>query len=106
MIKSLSRYLESNGKKEICRDKAGKSLEGAVITKDGFIHRFRNGLLDGSTEKDGIKIIQPAVEGPGHLEYWTEGKLHRDSGMPAIISDNLMKREWWVNGDFLKKDYE
>jgi hypothetical protein len=62
--------------------------------------------LDGSIEKDGIRIIQPAVEGPGHLEYWREGRLHQEQGLPAVISDHLGKREWWVNGDFLRKDYD
>jgi hypothetical protein len=102
---SLSKHLETNGKREKCHDKAGKLLEEAVITADGYIHRFRAGLLDGSTEKDGITITQPAVEGPGHLEYWRAGNLHRDEGLPAVISDGLKKREWWVNGEFVRKDY-
>jgi hypothetical protein len=102
---SLSIHAESNGKGEECRDGAGKLLEGAVITSDGFIHRFRGGLLDGGTVKGGEKIVQPAVEGPGHLEYWEGGKLHREAGLPAVISDGLRKREWWVNGELVRKDY-
>jgi hypothetical protein len=101
-FQSLSLHLESNGKQEICRNESEKPLEGPVITADNFIHRFRAGLLDGTLTTE---VIQPAVEGPGHLEYWNEGKLHRDDGLPAVISDGLRKREWWVNGEFVKKDY-
>jgi hypothetical protein len=103
-IQLLSIHLESNGKAEKCLDKAGKPLEGPVITADGYIHRFRGGLLDGTTARDGIPIVQPAVEGPGHLEYWKEGKLHREDGLPAVISEGLKRREWWVNGELVRRE--
>jgi hypothetical protein len=99
----LSIHIESNGKKDKCRDKSGKPLEGSVITADNFVHRFRDGLLDGTiTTDEGLTIVQPAVEGPGHLEYWKEGKIHRDDGLPAVISEGLKRREWWVNGELEK----
>jgi hypothetical protein len=96
---SDSYHLESNGASDLCRDKEGRPLEGTVITEDGIIRRFRNGLLDGdSYTPEGKRITQPAVEGPGHLEYWREGKLHRDQGLPAVSSRGFHCREWWVEG--------
>lgn len=101
----LSIHSESNRKQEICLDKAGNPLEGSVITEDGYIHRFKDGLLDGTrTTAGGITIVQPAVEGPGHLEYWKAGALHRDDGLPAVISEGLKRREWWVNGELIRRE--
>jgi hypothetical protein len=102
---SDSYHLESNGASDLCRDKQGNLLEGTVITEDGIIRRFRNGLLDGdSYTPEGKRITQPAVEGPGHLEYWREGKLHRDQGLPAVSSRGFHYREWWVEGNQVRRE--
>ena len=80
---SDSYHIESNGTSDLCRDKNGRLLEGTVITEDGVIRRFHKGLLDGdSWTAEGRRITQPAVGCPGHLEYWREGRLHRDQGLP------------------------
>jgi hypothetical protein len=102
---SDSYHPESNGAFDVCRDKNGVPLEGTVITEDGIIRRFHNGLLDGdSCTPEGKRITQPAVEGPGHLEYWREGRLHRDQGLPAVSSRGFHHREWWVAGDCIRQE--
>lgn len=83
-------------------DEKGKLAEGTrMTTKDNkeIILRFRNGLLDGdSFTKEGKLIVQPAVETEGHIEYWREGKLHRDNGLEAIYAENFTVKEFWENG--------
>ena len=62
------------------------ALKGkAVFTKgnehmlvEGYICRLKNGLLHGNE-------AYPAIEGPGHIEYWEEGVLKE-------ISTNGFKR--------------
>lgn len=87
-------------------DENGNPAEGTrmIIQNDKeVIVRFRNGLLDGdSFTKDGRLIVQPAVETEGHIEYWREGRLHRDDGLPAIYSDDFSIKEYWENG--IKKE--
>jgi hypothetical protein len=96
---SRSLHIESNNRNEVCKDVKGKLLEGTLIDTEGIIHRFRHGLLDGDVEgKDGNILIFPAVEGNGHLEYWRKGALHRDGGLPAVISEGLREKEWWNEG--------
>jgi hypothetical protein len=102
---SQSYHLESNGANDVCRDRAGQPLEGSVITGDGIIRRFHEGLLDGdSYTPEGKRITQPAVEGPGHLEYWREGCLHRDGGLPAVAAKGFSDKEWWVEGEFIRQE--
>jgi hypothetical protein len=88
-FRSQSYHAESNKADDVCRDSRGVPLEGIRVTEDGVIRRFRRGLMDGdSYTPEGKRITQPAVEGPGHLEYWREGCLHRDGGLPSGI------RQW------------
>jgi hypothetical protein len=102
-FQSQSYHLESNKANDVCRDAGGKPLEGIRVTEDGIIRRFRNGLLDGdSYTPEGKRITQPAIEGPGHIEYWREGCLHRDGGLPAVSSNGFMHREWWEQGEQIK----
>ena len=104
-VVSDSYHVESNGAFDLCRDKNGRLLEGTVITEDGVIRRFHKGLLDGdSYTPEGRRITQPAVEGPGHLEYWREGKLHRDNGLPAVSSRGFHHREWWTEGNCVRRE--
>lgn len=98
MIGTRSRFSESNGASEICYDAEGRPLHGEVITGEGVILRFNNGLLDGDIQMGKKLISLPAVEMAGHLEWWRAGRLHRDSGLPAVISDNFTVKEWWING--------
>ena len=51
--------------------------------------------LDGNLHRDdGL----PAVEySDGDREWWVHDKRHRDGGLPAI--DCRGHREWWVNGE-------
>lgn len=98
-------HLESNATDDICRDESGRLLEGTVITEDGIIRRFHNGLLDGdSYTPEGKLIVQPAVEGPGHLEYWRNGRLNRDHGLPAVSSRGFHHNEWWVAGHYIRHE--
>ncbi len=59
---------------------------------DDCILRFKNGLLDGGDK--------PAVECPetGHAEYWKNGRLHRDDGLPAVITNSGDREEYWLDG--------
>jgi hypothetical protein len=105
MASSKSYHFESNGRGDICADTGGNPLEGTVVTEDGIIRRFHRGLLDGdSYTPEGKRITQPAVEGPGHLEYWREGRIHRDAGLPAVCADGFAHREWWVDGVLVKRE--
>jgi hypothetical protein len=93
--KSLSKFLESNGSNEIVLDSGGKPIQGEVVTGDGVILRFVDGLLDGNMAA-GYSL--PAVEAPGHLEWWQGGNIHRAGGLPAVISNDFEELEWWENG--------
>jgi hypothetical protein len=102
-FQSQSYHIESNQANDVCRDTGGKPLEGIRVTEDGVIRRFHNGLLDGdSYTPEGRRITQPAVEGPGHIEYWREGCLHRDGGFPAVSANGFSHREWWVKGEKIR----
>lgn len=62
---------------------------------------FSQMKLDGdSFDRNGTLLAQPAVERPsdGHLEYWRQGKLHRDGGEAAVIASGFTQKEYWVNG--------
>jgi hypothetical protein len=104
MSNSRSLHIESNGSRELyLRD--GLPAGETVLTKDGFIHRFIGGLLDGDYYlKDGSRAALPAVEGPGHLEFWREGKLHLDNKLPAVYSNGFRHKEWWENGKLIKEE--
>jgi hypothetical protein len=100
---SQSYHIESNQANDICRDAGGNPLEGIRVTEDGIIRRFHNGLLDGdSYTPEGKRITQPAVEGPGHLEYWREGRLHRDGDLPAVSTNGFTHKEWWEHGEHIR----
>ena len=87
-------------------DENGNLAEGTRMTVKNdkeIILRFRHGLLDGdSFSKDGKLIVQPAVETEGHIEYWREGKLHRDDGLEAVCADCFTVKEYWENGIRIK----
>lgn len=87
-------------------DETGNLAEGTRMTVKNdkeIILRFRHGLLDGdSFSKDGKLIVQPAVETEGHIEYWREGKLHRDDGLEAVYTDGFTVKEYWENGIRIK----
>ena len=79
----------------------GEPLHGTVIDTDGSIShikncilRFNNGYLVGGA--------QPAVEGTGHIEYWKDGTLHREDGLPAVSSHGFSVHEIWEHGERLK----
>jgi hypothetical protein len=102
---SRSYHIESNKAGDVCRDSGGAPFEGIRITEDGVIRRFHKGLLDGdSLTPEGKRITQPAVEGPGHIEYWREGCLHRDGGLPAVSSQGFAHREWWEHGELVRRE--
>ena len=87
-------------------DENGNLAEGTRMTVKNdkeIILRFRHGLLDGdSFTKDGKLIVQPAVETEGHIEYWREGKLHRDDGLETVYTDGFTTKEYWENGIRIK----
>ena len=104
--KTLSKYVYYNCKDIICQDGDGNVITGAKIDSEAYSHnevfivRFRNGFLDGDVydENGTLKITLPAIEGRNHQEYWRHNKLHRDGGLPAVISGDPSKVEFWVNG--------
>ncbi len=72
-------------------DERGLPLINDTIDKEtGAVLRFRNGYLDGGS--------LPAVECPdAHMEFYKNGRLHRDSG-PAVLSNYGKVKEFWKNG--------
>lgn len=107
MKKSKSLYEEENSSQRIHKDVNGKLLNGVWLDGKAWekgikiILRFRNGLLDGDIYVNGQYVrTKPAVETlDGHIEYWREGKLHRDGGLAAVSSDGLQHKEYWINGE-------
>lgn len=107
MKKSASIFIEHNGKIRKQLDENGNPLNGIrVYAKDydkgkKTLIRFRNGFLDGDLfdSKGNFVMQKPAVESEGHQEYWRKGKLHRDNGEPAVISEGFFVKEWWLNGE-------
>ena len=57
--------------------------------------RLKNGVLDGGQ--------LPAVEceDTGHVEYWKDGLLHRENGLPAVITNFGTQEEFWREGKLL-----
>lgn len=101
MEKTLSLYQKINGTDFRQTDENGNILNGTRIGEDGkTILRFRDGLLDGDVFNSNGKLIvtKPAVECGGHQEYWRHNKLHRDGGLPAVLSNGLKDKEWWIDG--------
>jgi hypothetical protein len=98
---SRSKFIESNGLTEKILDSGGAPLRGEAVTAEGgeaVILRFAEGLLNGDTETGAGVAALPAVEAPGHIEFWRGGRLHRDNGLPAVQSDGYTVCEWWENG--------
>ena len=86
-------------------DENGLPAEGLRIGKDKdgneVLMRFLHGFLDGdSFDRNGKPLTQPAVERPcdGHIEYWRQGKLHRDGSEAAVITAGFGEKEYWVEG--------
>src|SRR5574344_794783 len=99
---SESFFLSSNNGLPFVDASLSDGCEGTkIIEKDGkkLILRFKDGRLDGESGKDsdGMEYYRPAVEGPGHIEYWCKGFLHRQNG-PAVITNGFAHQEWWLNG--------
>ena len=74
---------------------------GALASGTYFINecmmRFKKGLLNNEVDDEGN--VLPAIEKNDgtHVEYWEDGKLHREKE-PAVIDllDNI--EEWWLKG--------
>lgn len=104
---SISIYINYNNCKKQSYDENGNLLNGYIIDAEAYenekriiILRFRNGFLDGDEYDKNGKCIRtrPAVETVGHIEYWRQGKLHRDNKEPAVISKGFSSFEYWENG--------
>lgn len=104
--KSLSKYIYYNCKDIVFQDENGNVINGVKLDSEEYekgnsvILRFKDGYLDGDStdEKGNLKTQLPAVEGENHQEYWRHNKLHRDNGLPAVISGKPPKYEWWIDG--------
>lgn len=104
--KTLSRYIYYNCKNIVCQDDNGNVINGMKLDSEDYnngtvtVLRFRNGYLDGDVfNEDGtLKLTLPAVESQNHQEFWRQNKLHRDNGLPAIVSGDPAQKEYWVNG--------
>lgn len=103
---TLSKYIFYNLKDIISQDENGNVINGPKLDAEEYakgnsiLLRFRNGLLDGDVFDSKGNLIEqvPAVEGKNHQEYWRKNKLHRDGGLPAVISGEPPVFEWWVDG--------
>lgn len=103
---SLSKYLYYNCKDIVCQDGDGNIMNGAKLDSAAYANneviviRFRNGCIDGDVFNDDgtFKMALPAIEGKNHQEYWRKNKIHRDNGLPAIISGEPAQFEYWVDG--------
>ncbi len=72
--------------------------EGDYLLGEAIL-RFHNGYLHSRLENGNII---PAVEFPDfHMEYYYEGKLHREE-KAAISSDYGSIKEYWENGELIK----
>ncbi len=105
MTKTCSLFYKDDDTVISSTDENEKPAEGLRIGKDKdkneVLLRFRHGFLDGdSFDKNGTPFTQPAVERPcdGHLEYWRQGKLHRDNDEAAVITAGFMEKEYWEEG--------
>lgn len=109
MKESVSIYIQHNNSNIVTLDDEGHPMnETRVDAKEleqgrKVILRFRNGLLDGDVYVNNQYVTtKPAVEAPGHIEYWRAGKLHRDNGLPAVLSFGFTMKEFWENGIRIK----
>ncbi|MDR3283661.1 MAG: hypothetical protein LBS97_00590 [Treponema sp.] len=76
---------------------------------NGMTVRFREGKLDGGVDEEGEG--QPAVDADTHIEWWRDGKLHRDpewgigedenTDLPAVTGDGGRWKEFWRDGVLL-----
>lgn len=80
----------------------GSIAEGVMVVSLNIgeynFHKFNfeNGKLT-NIRRDGK--ISPAVEGPGYVQFRTNGILtNPDSDTPAVFSEGFNKREYWENG--------
>ena len=111
-MNTSSKFIDFNGLDVQLHDENGYLKNGAYFDANDYdkgiktILRFRDGKLDGDIySKDGKFVMaKPAVEGPGHMEYWRDGKLHRDNDEPAVISNGFCDREWWKDGVFIRDE--
>lgn len=102
---SLSVFDSYNNQEHRFVDENGEYLDGVrMVPVEGysslFIVRFRDGLIDGDiyNENGNFMKVMPAVEGPGHVEYWRKGKLHRDDEEAAVITEGFRVKQYWYNG--------
>lgn len=74
----------------------GKLCDGEYNIKN-TIARFKNGFLHGGVNSEGEP--QPAIECgfQNHVEWWEDGKLHRENG-PAVITEFGNWEEFWLQG--------
>ena len=109
MKESLSMYIQHNNSNVVTLDDLGHPMNETRLDANALdqgkkiILRFRNGLLDGDIYlNDQYITTKPAVETSGHIEYWREGKLHRDNGLAAVSSCGFTKKEFWKDGVRIK----
>jgi hypothetical protein len=104
--RSRSRRLSWNYTHKKIRDAQFIPVDGVKQYRGSkVIQRFKNGFLDGdSSTGSGRSLVKPAYEDEGHVEYWRDGVLHRDTNRPAVISGNGKIKEWWFNGVFIRKE--
>ena len=100
-METKSHFINYNMTKRKFLDIKGKPLNGVQISRDKTtVYRFRDGFLDGDVyDMDGRFItVKPAVEAPGHIEYWRKNMIHRDNDDAAVISEGFTVKEYWTNG--------
>jgi hypothetical protein len=95
--KKLSRALyRKYFRQPVMNDADGKMCDGEYYI-NGTIARFKNGFLHGGVNSAGES--QPAIESnfQNHIEWWTDGRLHREEG-PAVITEFGNWEEFWIEG--------
>ena len=88
--KSIFLFLNNTDKQQLDAD--GIPLNGARVFLDGDLFDTKGNLI----------MQRPAVDTDGHIEYWREGKLHRDDGLEAVYTDGFTTKEYWENGIRIK----
>lgn len=80
----------------------GKLIYGVRIIENHVI-RFYDGKITNFILED--ESPDPAVEGPGFIEYRTDGVITRDDeNRPARVSNGFKHREFWKDGVLIQSE--
>ena len=96
----MSRFLKFQGCR-VLKDN-GEPLDEQIYVSECIIN-FNNGFISNLFREENNYYL-PAIEcSDTHIEYWENGKLHRNNG-PAVISLWGEKHEYWHEGELKNKE--